>query len=72
MPLHETIPALPVRHVGASIAFQRDTPGFAAVHGEAGFAVLNRNGALEREGWGDRDFAVGDMDHNLITFFEPG
>lgn len=38
----------------------------------APLGVLHGNGALEKQPWGDRDFAVVDSDNNLITFFEPG
>jgi RimJ/RimL family protein N-acetyltransferase/catechol 2,3-dioxygenase-like lactoylglutathione lyase family enzyme len=43
--LGRTIPALPVRSVDAAVAFYRERLGFAAVHEEAGFAVLRRDDA---------------------------
>ena len=62
--LGRTIPALPVRAVGAAAAFYRDRLGFAAVHEEDGFAVLARDEAVLHlwgagdEGWRDRDDLV--------------
>jgi catechol 2,3-dioxygenase-like lactoylglutathione lyase family enzyme len=34
--------------------------------------VVHPRGSLRDEWWGDRDFAVLDLDGNLVTFFERG
>jgi catechol 2,3-dioxygenase-like lactoylglutathione lyase family enzyme len=44
--LHRTIPALPVRDVGAAVAHYRDRFGFQAPHETAEFAVLVRDDAV--------------------------
>ena len=43
--LGRTIPALPVRDVERAVAHFRDRMGFAALHVEDGFAVLQRDDA---------------------------
>ncbi len=50
----KTIPALPVRDVGAAVAHYRDRFGFAAPHEEADFAVLVRDDAALHL-WGASD-----------------
>ena len=58
--LHRTIPALPVRDVGAAVSRYAEAFGFAAAHQDEGFAVLARDGAVLHlwgatdEGWRDR------------------
>jgi len=52
--LNRTIPALPVRDVGAAVAFYRDRFGFSAPHETAGFAVLVRDDAVLHL-WGATD-----------------
>jgi len=42
----KTIPALPVRDVGAAVAHYRDRFGFEAPHEAADFAVLVRDDAV--------------------------
>jgi catechol 2,3-dioxygenase-like lactoylglutathione lyase family enzyme len=55
--LHRTIPALPVRDVGAAVAYYRDRFGFDAPHETDGFAVLERDDAvLHLWGAGDDDW----------------
>jgi catechol 2,3-dioxygenase-like lactoylglutathione lyase family enzyme len=44
--LSETIPALPVRDVAASVGFYRDRLGFEVLHHDGGFAVLKRDDAV--------------------------
>jgi catechol 2,3-dioxygenase-like lactoylglutathione lyase family enzyme len=44
--MHKTIPALPVRDIGAAIAHYRDRFGFEARHETADFAVLVRDDAV--------------------------
>jgi catechol 2,3-dioxygenase-like lactoylglutathione lyase family enzyme len=44
--LHRTIPALPVRNVGAAVAYYRDRFGFEARHEAGDFAVLVRDDAV--------------------------
>ena len=44
--LSETIPALPVRDVAASVGFYRDRLGFEPLHHDGGFAVLRRDDAV--------------------------
>lgn len=34
--------------------------------------IVHPNGRLGRRPWGLREFAVLDLDGNLVTFFEPG
>ena len=59
--LHRTIPALPVREMGAAVAFYRERFGFAVLHHDGGFAVLGRDDAVLHlweagdEGWRDRE-----------------
>ena len=59
--LHRTIPALPVREMGAAVAFYRERLGFEVLHHEGGFAVLGRDDAVLHlweagdEGWRDRE-----------------
>jgi catechol 2,3-dioxygenase-like lactoylglutathione lyase family enzyme len=58
--LGRTIPALPVREVATTVEYFRDRMGFAALHVEAGFAVLQRDDArlhlwqANDEGWTSR------------------
>ena len=44
--LHRTIPALPVRHMTAAVAWYRERFGFQARHETDGFAVLVRDDAI--------------------------
>jgi catechol 2,3-dioxygenase-like lactoylglutathione lyase family enzyme len=44
--MHSTIPALPVRDVGAAVAHYRDRFGFEAQHETPDFAVLRRDDAV--------------------------
>jgi hypothetical protein len=59
--MHKTIPALPVRDIGAAIAHYRDRFGFEARHETADFAVLVRDDAVlhlwaaSDEEWRSRD-----------------
>ncbi len=59
--LSRTIPAMPVRHVGAAVAHYRDRFGFDARHETDGFAVLVRDDAeihlwgATDEGWSGRE-----------------
>jgi len=59
--LHRTIPALPVRDVGAAVAFYEEHFGFHARHQASGFAVLVRDDAVVHlwgasdESWRSRD-----------------
>ena len=55
--LHRTIPALPVREMGAAVAFYRE---------RLGFAVLHHDAATD---FGTREFATLDLDGNLLSFF---
>lgn len=48
--LRAAIPALPVRAIARSIAFYRDTLGFALVHQDAGFGIV-RADAMELHLW---------------------
>jgi len=52
--LHRTIPALPVRNVGAAVAYYRDRFGFEARHEAGDFAVLVRDDAVLHL-WGATD-----------------
>ena len=58
--LSQTIPAMPVRDVAVAAGFYRDRLGFAVVHHEGGFAVLQRDAAVVHvweagdESWRDR------------------
>ena len=58
--MHRTIPALPVRDAGASVAFYRERLGFGVLHADGGFAVLARDEAVLHlweagdEGWRSR------------------
>src|SRR5688572_29261947 len=52
--LHRTIPALPVRDVGAAVACYRDRFGFEARHETGDFAVLVRDDAALHL-WGATD-----------------
>jgi catechol 2,3-dioxygenase-like lactoylglutathione lyase family enzyme len=45
MTLGRTIPALPVRDAAAAVRHYRDRLGFAVLHHDDGFAVLQRDGA---------------------------
>jgi len=54
--LQRTIPALPVRDVGAAVAYYRDRFGFDAPHQTADFAVLVRDDAVLHL-WGATDDA---------------
>jgi uncharacterized glyoxalase superfamily protein PhnB len=59
--LHRTIPALPVRDVGAAVAYYRDRFGFDAPHVAGDFAVVVRDDAVlhlwgaSDEGWRARE-----------------
>ena len=46
MGMHNTIPALPVRDVGAAVAHYRDRFGFQVPHETADFAVVVRDDAV--------------------------
>lgn len=52
--LHRTIPAFPVRNVGAAVAYYRDRFGFDARHETGDFAVLVRDDAVLHL-WGATD-----------------
>lgn len=52
--LRRTIPALPVRDVGAAVAYYRDRFGFDAPHETGGFAILVRDDAVLHL-WGASD-----------------
>src|SRR5688500_5573337 len=52
--LLRTIPALPVRNVGAAVAYYRDRFGFEASHQTGDFAVLVRDDAVLHL-WGATD-----------------
>jgi catechol 2,3-dioxygenase-like lactoylglutathione lyase family enzyme len=52
--LHRTIPALPVRNVGAAVAYYRDRFGFDAAHETGDFAVLVRDDSVLHL-WGATD-----------------
>jgi uncharacterized glyoxalase superfamily protein PhnB len=52
--LSRTIPALPVRDVGAAVAHYRERFGFEPVHQDNGFAVVVRDDA-ELHLWGASD-----------------
>jgi hypothetical protein len=52
--LHATIPALPVRNVGAAVAHYRERFGFDAPHATEGIAVLVRDDAVLHL-WGATD-----------------
>jgi catechol 2,3-dioxygenase-like lactoylglutathione lyase family enzyme len=54
--LHRTIPALPVRDVGAAVAYYRDRFGFNSPHETGDFAVLVRDDAVLHL-WGATDEA---------------
>jgi catechol 2,3-dioxygenase-like lactoylglutathione lyase family enzyme len=54
MTLRRTIPALPVRDVGAAVAFYRDRFGFDARHEAGDFAVVARDDAVLHL-WGATD-----------------
>jgi len=59
--LGRTIPALPARDVGASVAFYRGRLGFETLHHDGGFAVVARGDAVIHlwesgdESWRERD-----------------
>lgn len=62
--MHRTIPALPVREMGAAVAIYVERFGFEVLHRDGGFAVLRRDEAVLHlwesgdEGWRSRaDFA---------------
>ena len=61
MSLTQTIPAMPVRDMPASVAFYRDRLGFEVLHHDGGFAVLCRDAAVVHlwessdESWRERD-----------------
>jgi catechol 2,3-dioxygenase-like lactoylglutathione lyase family enzyme len=61
MALGRTIPALPVRDVGAAVAYYVERFGFEARHADDGFAVLVRDDAALHlwhagdDGWPSRD-----------------
>lgn len=44
--LHGTIPALPVRAIGAAVGFYRERLGFDVAHQDPGFAVVSRDDAV--------------------------
>lgn len=52
--LHRTIPALPVREMGAAVAYYRERFGFDVLHETEGFAVLGRDDAVLHL-WGATD-----------------
>jgi catechol 2,3-dioxygenase-like lactoylglutathione lyase family enzyme len=59
--LHRTIPAMPVREMGAAVAFYRHRLGFEVLHHDGGFAVLGRDDSVLHlweagdEAWRDRE-----------------
>jgi catechol 2,3-dioxygenase-like lactoylglutathione lyase family enzyme len=59
--LGQTIPALPVRDVGAAVGFYRDRLAFRVLHEEDGFAVVARDEAVVHlwqagdESWRERN-----------------
>ena len=59
--MHRTIPALPVREMGAAVTFYRERFGFGVLHHDGGFAVLGRDEAVLHlweagdEGWRRRE-----------------
>ena len=108
------VPIIPAREVESSAAFYRDRLGFAVVHTEREYGIVERDGVqvhfwgpsgippeksdtmyrlqvegidelyehcgreglvhpnapLEPKPWGLREFAITDLDGNLVTFFE--
>jgi catechol 2,3-dioxygenase-like lactoylglutathione lyase family enzyme len=44
--MHRTIPALPVREMGAAVGFYVGRLGFEVLHRDGGFAVLRRDEAV--------------------------
>jgi catechol 2,3-dioxygenase-like lactoylglutathione lyase family enzyme len=58
--MHRTIPALPVREMGAAVAFYVERFGFEVLHRQGGLAVLRRDEAVLHlgesgdEGWRSR------------------
>ncbi len=56
--LGRTVPALPVRDIAAAVAYFRDRFGFASIHVDDGFAVLERDDArLNLWAAGDRSWS---------------
>jgi catechol 2,3-dioxygenase-like lactoylglutathione lyase family enzyme len=59
--MHRTIPALPVREMGAAVEFYVGRLGFEVLHRDGGFAVLRRDEAVlhlweaSDEGWRSRE-----------------
>jgi catechol 2,3-dioxygenase-like lactoylglutathione lyase family enzyme len=59
--MSQTIPAMPVRDVGAGVGFYRDRLGFVPLHHDGGFAVLRRDEAVVHlweasdESWRERE-----------------
>jgi hypothetical protein len=59
--MHKTVPALPVRDMGAAVAQYRDRFGFEVAHETADYAVLGRDDAVlhlwaaNDEEWHSRD-----------------
>jgi catechol 2,3-dioxygenase-like lactoylglutathione lyase family enzyme len=57
----QTIPAMPVRNVGAGVDFYRERLGFAPLHHDGGFAVMCRDEAVVHlweasdESWRERE-----------------
>lgn len=73
--LGRTVPALPVREVGAAVEFYRARFGFEAVHADGGFAVLVRDDArihlwqAADESWRSRtDLAERPVDSGAESF----
>lgn len=64
MGMGRTIPAMPVRDMAAAVACYRDKFGFAVVHRDGGFAVLQRDDArvhlweASDTSWRQRDLAA--------------
>jgi catechol 2,3-dioxygenase-like lactoylglutathione lyase family enzyme len=62
--LSQTIPAMPVKDVAASVDFYRDRLGFEVLHHDGGFAALCRDEAVVHlwqasdESWRERDDAA--------------
>lgn len=58
--MHRTIPALPVRVMGAAVRFYTGRLGFEVLHQDEGFAVLRRDDAVVHlwessdDGWRER------------------
>jgi catechol 2,3-dioxygenase-like lactoylglutathione lyase family enzyme len=71
--LHRTIPALPVREMGAAVAFYRERLGFEVLHHDeleaADVLHPTSRGGVAATDFGTREFATLDLDGNLLSFF---